>query len=97
MAGSDAQVLNLCRLFIEVQRDGGQPDEDPDGDGNACGNLIVLPPMGQGVGDGPVSLNTQAGDKEDGTVHVSIEKSHQHLAERFSKNPIIPIEMVGYL
>ena len=84
-------------LVIQVERDGEKPDHHPDCDGDSNRYAVVALLLGQWVDHRPVTLDTYAGDKGDGAVHVAVEKCHQHFAKSFSIDPVVPIEVVCYL
>ena len=97
VAGGDAKVADIGCLLVEVEWGGADPDEQPDEEREKQGHAVIRLQLGEGVGHYPVPLNTQAGDEQNGTVHVAVEETDQDFAQTLSVNPVVPIEVVGDL
>lgn len=46
--------------------------------------------------NGQVAVDTDAGEEQNGTVHVAVEDNGGGPTHDFSKHPVVPIEMVSY-
>ncbi|TNN56989.1 hypothetical protein EYF80_032800 [Liparis tanakae] len=94
VAGGDVGVLDPDGVVVQVQRRAGEPHERPDGHADADGHLVVLPLLRQRVSYHPVALHAEAGDEEDGAVHVAVEEAHHHFAQRLAVRPVVAVEVV---
>ena len=78
VAGEDLGVIQLDLLVIQVEGGGEKPHHHPDGDRDAHGCSAAASVPAERVDDGPVTLDTDAGDEGDGAVHVGIKKRNQN-------------------
>lgn len=98
VAGVDAQLPHEVALLHEGQGQHVEEDGGPDG-GTGGGGVGTLgePLVGEGVGDGHVAADADAGQQQDGAVHVAIEHGRGRPARCLPKHPVVPVEVVGYL
>lgn len=95
MAGCHVHVFDFSCLLIQVQRDRGEQNENPNSRTDTNSHFVVLPLCRQRVCHDPVPLHAEAGDEEHGTVHVPIEEAHQDFAQGLPVDPVVSVYVVG--
>lgn len=53
-------------------------------------------PVSERMNDGQVAVDTDAGEEQNGAVHVAVEDDRGGPAHDLAKHPVVPIEMVSY-
>uniref|UniRef100_A0A8C3S3I4 Uncharacterized protein n=1 Tax=Chelydra serpentina TaxID=8475 RepID=A0A8C3S3I4_CHESE len=98
VAGGDVQLWDVLGMVVAQQRAQTQPHGQPDTHTDSCRLPEVLgaPPQ-EGVHQRDIAVQADAGEEEDGAVHVPIEEGDQGTACVVPKEPVVAQQMIGDL
>lgn len=97
MAGVNSQLFHIIALLHYAKWEHIQEDDGPHSSTD-CGGISTFRQalVGERVNDGHIAADADACEQQNRAVHVAIKHHSCGSAHHFSKNPVVPIDVICY-